>query len=79
MLEAHLPHPRKRRIPEQFASLPAEAQHVSKKQKRGHISDTQYPPTFWDNLSKVDLTKRALRELDHSNKQAASTSRTPDQ
>ena len=79
MLEAHLSHPRKHRNQEQFASTPAEAQHVSKKQKRSHTSEPQYPPAFWDNLSKVDLTKRALRELDRRNKQAASTSRTPDQ
>ena len=73
MLEAHRSRQRKRRNPEQFESLPDEAQNVSKKQKRSHISEPQYPPAFWDNLSRVDLTKRALRELDRRNKQATST------
>ncbi|KAL9034871.1 MAG: hypothetical protein Q9180_005169 [Flavoplaca navasiana] len=42
-----------------------------KRQKRSHPSGSQLPPAFWDNLSKIDLTKRALRELDRRNLQAA--------
>ncbi|KAF2189960.1 hypothetical protein K469DRAFT_452169, partial [Zopfia rhizophila CBS 207.26] len=34
-------------------------------------SGSQPPPAFWDNLSKIWLTKRALRELDQRNTQAA--------
>jgi hypothetical protein len=70
MLEAQLSSRRKRRNPEQLAPQRDEAQHVSKKRKYAHISDTQYPPAFWDKLSKVDITKRALKELDRRNKQA---------
>lgn len=77
MLEADLPPPRKRRLPEQFASVPAEAPHVAKKQKLSHVGESEYPPAFWDNLSKVDLTTRALRELNRRNNQAAPSPRTP--
>lgn len=38
------------------------SQPPSKKQKSSHP-----PPTFWDNLSQVWLTKGALRELDRRN------------
>ena len=30
-----------------------------------------YPPEFWDTLSKVRLTRRALREIDRRNTQCA--------
>lgn len=36
--------------------------HISKKKKRSHPS--QLLPAFCDNLFKIDLTKRALEELD---------------
>ncbi len=52
-------------------------QHASKRQKHGHPDGTQIPPAFWDNLSKIDLTKRALQELDRRNTQAALDSRPP--
>jgi hypothetical protein len=44
---------------------------------RSHPSGSQLPPAFWDNLSKIDLTKRALEELDRRNTQAALSSRPP--
>ncbi|MCJ1381926.1 hypothetical protein MMC17_005038 [Xylographa soralifera] len=63
---------RKHRTSEQLMSLQNKgSQHVSKKQKRSHSNGFQYPPAFWDNLSKIDLTKRALKELDRRNAQAA--------
>jgi hypothetical protein len=50
---------------------------VSKKQR---LSGSHPPPAFWDNLSKIWLTKRALRELDRRNAQAApSPPRSPHQ
>ena len=52
-------------------------QHASKRQKHCHPDRTQIPPAFWDNLSKIDLTKRALKELDRRNTQAAPDSRPP--
>ena len=43
------------------------SQPRSKRQKLSHPSESQPPVAFWDNLSKVWLTKRALRELDRRN------------
>ncbi|KAL9127755.1 MAG: hypothetical protein Q9175_007672 [Cornicularia normoerica] len=73
MSEAQCSNPRKRRnserlTPQQNKTL----QHVSKRRKR---SRSQPPPAFWDNLSKIDLTRRALKELDRRNTQAALNSR----
>ncbi|KAK3304811.1 uncharacterized protein B0T15DRAFT_363760, partial [Chaetomium strumarium] len=35
---------------------------------RGRLhGPSNFPPEFWDNLSKVPLTRRALRELDRRN------------
>lgn len=56
----------KRRNPEQLTP-PNTSLHVSKKQKRSHPSESLFPPAFWDNLSKVDLTRRALEELHRRN------------
>lgn len=76
MLEAQLPNPRKRRNPEpQALQQTASSFHISKKQKRGHNGGTQFPPAFWDNLSRIDLTTRALEELNRRNTQAALSSR----
>ncbi|KAF2105227.1 hypothetical protein BDV96DRAFT_509744 [Lophiotrema nucula] len=51
---------------------PNETLHpVSKRQKLSHPSESQPPAAFWDNLSKIWLTKRALKELDRRNTQAA--------
>lgn len=71
MPEAQLSDPRKRRNPEQLPPQQKRTSHVSKKQKCSHPSGSQLPPVFWDNLSKIDLTKRALGELDRRNIQVA--------
>lgn len=44
---------------------------VSKKQRLSSPSGSHPPPAFWDNLSKLWLTKGALREQDRRNIQAA--------
>jgi hypothetical protein len=64
--------PRKRRHSEQRTPQQNKtSQHISKRQKRSHPNGSQLSSAFWDNLSKVDLTKRALEELDRRNTQAA--------
>lgn len=64
--------PRKRRHSEQLTAQQNKTeQHTSKRRKRSHPSGSQLPSAFWDNLSNVDLTKRALEELDRRNAQAA--------
>jgi len=77
MLKLPLPGPRKRQrseSPEQTGT----SQPPSKKQRLSHPSGSQPPPAFWDNLSKLWLTKRALRELGRRNSQAAAnSSRSP--
>lgn len=77
MLELPLPSPRKRQRsepPEQTGT----SQPVLKKQRLNHSGGSRPPPAFWDKLSKLWLTKRALRELDRRNSQAAlSPSRSP--
>jgi hypothetical protein len=47
------------------------SQPASKKQRLSYPSGSQPPAAFWDNLSKIWLTKRALRELDRRNTRAA--------
>ena len=47
------------------------SQPVSKKQRLSPPSGSQLPAAFWDNLSKIWLTKGALRELDRRNTQAS--------
>lgn len=42
----------------------------SEKQRLSHPGGSQPPAAFWDNLSKIWLTKQALRELDRRNTQA---------
>ncbi|KAI0426085.1 hypothetical protein F5Y09DRAFT_76522 [Xylaria sp. FL1042] len=52
----------------QHADDGAQDEHPSKKIKsRGHHYSSNFSPEFWDNLSKVWLTPRALRELDRRN------------
>jgi hypothetical protein len=41
----------------------------SKRQKHSEFPLSHLPPAYWDNLSKIWLTKRALRELDRRNGQ----------
>lgn len=79
MLESQLSNPRKRRYPEQLTPPHNKAsQCLCKKRKRTHVNEVQCPPVFWDNLSKIDLTKRALEELDRRNNQATLSSHSPD-
>ncbi|KAI4154565.1 MAG: hypothetical protein LQ340_001594 [Diploschistes diacapsis] len=76
MPEAQLPNPRKRRNSERLTPQHnGTLQYASKRQKHGHPDGSQIPPAFWDNLSKIDLTKRALEELDRRNTQATPNSR----
>lgn len=37
-------------------------QHCAKRRKKAHTPN--YPPRFWDTLSRVPLTRRALQEFD---------------
>ena len=76
MPKAQLANPRKRPNSEQRTCQQNNpSDHISKKQKRGHTRESQFPSAFWDNLSKIDLTTRALEELDRRNTQAALHSR----
>lgn len=61
--------PRKRPRSEQHPN--GLSQHQSKKQKLSNSPRSQSPPGFWDNLSKIWLTKGALRELNRRNNQTA--------
>lgn len=74
MLESRNSNLRKRQRGEQQPSqLHGKAQPLLKRQKLSHhIYEAQSPPppAFWDNLSQLWLTKRALRELDRRNAQA---------
>lgn len=71
----HMPEPqlsssrkRRRLEPQQLNDT---SRPISKKQRLGPLSGSQPPPAFWDNLSTIWLTKRALRELDRRNIQAS--------
>ena len=74
MPEPQLSNPRKRQCPGQDPFQPNKtSQPLSKRQKLIHFTDGYQPPAaFWDNLSKLWLTRRALRELDRRNTQPAS-------
>ena len=75
MLEGQVPNPRKRQRPEppQSRESSHSSQPKSKKQRPIHPNSngSQTLASVWDNLSKVWLTKGALRELDRRNIQAA--------
>ena len=76
MHKVQLDNPRKRRKSEYQTLQPAQSLlHISKKQKKSHNNGSQFPPAFWDNLSKIYLTRRALKELDRRNSQADLDSR----
>jgi hypothetical protein len=49
------------------------AQPILKKQRVSHSSGSETSAAFWDDLSKVWLTRRALREHDRRSTQAAPT------
>jgi hypothetical protein len=71
MLEPQLSGSRKRQRSER--PKPNEiSQPASKKQRLSHPRESEPPVAFWDNLSKIWLTKRALRELDRRNARAQS-------
>lgn len=65
-----LANPRKRQRTERPLQLNETSQPQSKRQKKLSNHDAE-PPAFWDNLSKIWLTKRALRELNRRNTQPA--------
>lgn len=78
MPESQLSNPRKRQNSERLTPQHnGTLQDASKRQKHGQPVGTQILPAFWDNLSKIDLTKRALKELDRRNTQAAPDSNPP--
>jgi hypothetical protein len=59
-----------RKRPRSEQRLPQESsQPLSKRQKLNHSRGSQPPATLWDNLSKIWLTERALKELDERNAQ----------
>ncbi len=71
--DCHMPEPQPSSSCERRRSESIEtSQPMLKRQRLSHPSGSQPPPAFWDNLSKVWLTKRALRELDRRNTQAVS-------
>ena len=72
MSNIQLQNARKRKVLGWYTSYDNDSsERTSKIQKRSHPSVFQFPTAFWDNLSKVDLTKRAIEELDRRNTQAA--------
>jgi len=54
-------HRQRKRGRDQLASEESGSQVSAKRQKR---SADNYPPDVWDNLSKITLTRKALREFD---------------
>ena len=75
MVEPRVCNLRKRQRVEQYQSqLNGTSQPLLKKRKLSrsiYEASDQPPAAFWDNLSKLWLTKRALRELDRRNVEAA--------
>jgi hypothetical protein len=73
MPELQLSNPRTRLRSEQ--RLPQESsQPLSTRQKLNYPRGSQPPAAFWDNLSKIWLSERALKELDRRNTQPAPSS-----
>ena len=69
--DRHMPEPQLSSSRKRRRSEPNEtSQPISKKQSLNHPNASQPPAAFWDNLSQIWLTKRALRELDRRNTQA---------
>jgi hypothetical protein len=75
MPEPHPSNPRKRQRSGRRPP-PESAQPVSKKQKLNHPNGYHPPAAFWDNLSKIWLTRRALEEFDRRNTQPTHRSRS---
>ncbi|KAI1501819.1 hypothetical protein F5X99DRAFT_408629 [Biscogniauxia marginata] len=63
----------KRRQPSSPSDISGE--HPSKRQK--FVYPTRPPPTFWDNLTEIPLTRSALRELDRRNTRYRSSQKVP--
>src|SRR4051794_25904316 len=64
MPEPQVSNPRKQRP----LQLNGASQPLSKRQKLSYPTTRSQPSAaFWDNLSRIELTKRALRELDRRN------------
>ncbi|KAG9229574.1 hypothetical protein BJ875DRAFT_507856 [Amylocarpus encephaloides] len=61
--------PPRKRPPQELSQPP------SKRQKPKYPRGSQPPTSFWDNLSKLWLTKRALKEFDRRNTQLTSSVR----
>ena len=78
MLEPQVLNPRKRQRSEQrLPQLNGTSQPLLERGKLNHThrkARSRTPAAFYDNLSKVWLTKRALRELDRRNAQLAPSS-----
>jgi hypothetical protein len=63
--EALEPKSRKRkRTTEHAPAADSQPQSQAKRRKRSRRSPHRTPPEFWDNLSRVPLCRRALREFD---------------
>ena len=74
MPELQFSNPRKRQRTEPLAlQLNGISQSQLKRQRLNHPTTESQPPAFWDNLSKIWLTKRALRELNRRNIQPVSS------
>lgn len=85
-VDYHMPIPQstrlqfKRQRMEQFSEQSdiSQLEPESKRQKHEHPIDKaeaqRRPTEFWDNLSKIWLTREALRELDRRNSESASRS-----
>ncbi|KAF7509319.1 hypothetical protein GJ744_008213 [Endocarpon pusillum] len=72
--------PLKRRRSDQRQHLgldPGACQSTSKKRKVACIADPQQPAAYWDNLSEIPLTRRALSELNRRNRRNAREARVP--
>jgi hypothetical protein len=69
MSEPQLSNLRKRKHTKLSLPLPQENEALYPQSKRQRRTYQQTPPPveYWDNLSKIWLTKRALRELDRRN------------
>lgn len=75
MHELQSSNPRKR---QRETRLSGTSQSPLKKPKLGHLTTgSKAPVTFWDTLSTIWLTKRALNELGRRNIQAAPTPPCP--
>lgn len=72
MPELELSNPRKRQRTEPCTlHLNGTSQSQLKRQRLKHPTTVSQLPAFWDNLSKIWLTKHALKELNRRNRQPA--------